>query len=205
MGEEGLGIVKLLDATYSKITERHNLNVLTFQNTTLSEIANDSDWHRAKIGYMCYSGASLFSLGERTWAIALGTKGGDYPGDMYVGDIIALDLILNGKSEDDIKKELSERISSESYFMNTLFVGARDGNLGAREERSQGIPTRFGKRMVHVVSPRIKEFVLQTPEYDHNLILASTLQHPTTKVMLYKPETPDFLANCIEQVLRETN
>lgn len=205
MSEEGLGIVELLDVTYSKLAERHNPKELTFQNESFSEIANDSDWHRTRIGYMCYSSAGLFSLEGRTWAIARGKKGGDYPGDMYVGDIIALDLILDGKSGDDIKNELSGRISQGAYFMNALFFGARDGNLGVIKERSRGIPTRFGEKMIRFVSPRIKEFILQTPEYKHNLLLATTLSPVITKVMSYKPETPDFLANCIEQLLRETN
>jgi len=205
MSEKELGIVELFDATYSKLVERHNPNELTFPNTTLSEIANDTDWHRTRVGYMCYSGIGLFDLEGRTWAIARGTKGGSYPGDMYIGDIIALDLIVGDNSEDDIKKELSKRISSGSYFMNSLFLGLKDGNLGIKKERSRGIPTRFGKKMIQMVSPRIKEFVMQTPEYNNELILFSTLQPPATKVMLYNPKTPDFLADCIEQVLKETN
>jgi len=57
------------------------------------------------------------------------------------------------------------------------------------------------KRMLDLLEPRIEDFVAQKPEYDKNVISVSTLRHPTTKVMLYKSEFVDFLADTIEAVL----
>lgn len=210
--EEGLRIGELLDITYSKLVERHNPQELTFQDATRSEIANDSDYHRTRIGYMCYESVGLFELDSEMWAIARGKKCGSYPGGQYVGDIIALDLVDGVKigdfffiKSDEIPEELTKEIRRGHYFLNTLFFGTDDGNIGSNETHYFDLPTRFGKRMSDLVGSRINEFVMQTPEYDKSMILASTFQHPTTQVMLYKPETPDFLADSIEQVLRETS
>ena len=115
---EGLGIRVLFDSKYTQLVQRYSTREFKFERTpdsdekiATSEIANDSDWHRTRIGLMCYNGAGLFSLEGRMWAIAQGIKGGSYPGEIYLGDIIALDLVSDGKSEDDLKKELCERIS----------------------------------------------------------------------------------------------
>ena len=154
---------------------------------------------------MYYENIGLFNLEGRVWAISRGKKGGSYPGDNYVGDIIALDLVLDGKPEEKIKEELSEKMGVGAYFMNTMLLGLRDGNLGIKRKAPYGVPTRFGERMVQLVSPRIKEFISQMPEYNPELLLVSTGQPVTTKTMLYKPETSVFLADCVKQVLRETN
>ncbi|MBI4154995.1 hypothetical protein HY498_02840 [Candidatus Woesearchaeota archaeon] len=54
---KGLNVRELLKNTYSRLSERHNPQEIVIPNRALAEIANDSDWHRTRVGYMGYESA----------------------------------------------------------------------------------------------------------------------------------------------------
>lgn len=198
MGDKikGLNVRDLLKSTYSRLSERHNPEEVVLPNRVLAEIANDSDWHRTRVGYMGYESAGLFQFDGKTWAIARGEKCGSYPAEPYDSDLLALELIAEGKTSEQIQEELREGIGRSSYFRNSLIFGMADGNLSLSKDG------RFGERMLRRLQPEIQRFITQEPEYDRSVILVSTLQYPTIKRMLYKPEFVDFLADSIEAVLK---
>ena len=107
----------------------------------------------------------------------------------------ALELLAEGKPPEQIQEELREGIKRSSYFRNSLIFGMGDGYLSLSKEG------RFGEEMLKRLQPEIQRFIAQEPEYDRSVILASTLQYPTTKLMLYKPEFADFLSDSIEAIL----
>ena len=127
--QDSLNVRNVLKGTYALLRERHNPKEIVFPNGVLTEIGNDSDWHRTKVGYMGYESEGLFQLDGVTWAIARGEKCGSYPAEPYDSDLLALEVIVEGKTHEKIQEELSERIAYSSYFIKSLVCGAAAGNL----------------------------------------------------------------------------
>jgi len=193
--QKGLYVRDLLKSAYEILSQQHENIEITFPNQVLTEIADDSDWHRSRTGYMGYESARAFQFNGKVWVVARGEKCGSYPAKPYDSDVMALEFPLKGIITEATKEELTRKIEESSYFINSLIYGMADGNLAVS---GRG---RFEKQMTELLRPKIQEFIAQKPEYDRSVVLASTLQHPTTKNMLYKPEFADFLARTFEAVL----
>ncbi len=203
MNEQGvLTVRQLLKATYDNLAERQPNEEVALPEQTLAEIANDSDYHRTRIGYMRYESAKLFQFGDKTWAITIGKKYGSYPAEPYDSDLSALELSIENKTQEQIIEGLGKKIDRSIYFRNSLIHGMADGNLAAGTSH-HWLNNPFQGRILELLKPKIKDYIAQKPEYDTTMLLASTLQHPTNKVMLYKPEFVDFLVDTIETVLKE--
>ncbi|UCG95162.1 MAG: hypothetical protein JSV92_03915 [archaeon] len=192
-----LKVRKLLEKTYENLAERNPHKEIRFE-PALSKIADDSDWHRTKIGYMKYESANLFSFNGKNWAVARGERYGDYPAEPYDSDITALEP----SEENPASSYIRSKLESSCYFRNSLIFGLADGNL-AMGTNSSFFENPFEKKMKEILVPKLTDFVAQTPEYDTGAILTSTLQHPATKKMLYKPGFVDFLTETIEKILKE--
>ena len=193
--QKGLHVRDLLREAYEKLSQQHENKEITFPNRVLTEIANDTDWHRSRTGYMGYKSARTFQFNGKIWVVARGEKCGSYPAEPYDSDIMALEFPLKRRITKATQEELVRKVGESSYFRNSLIYGMADGNLAVSERG------RFGKQMLDLLRPKIQEFIAQEPEYDRSIILASTLQYPTTKNMLYKPEFADFLAESFKSVL----
>lgn len=224
--KEGLFVRELLKNTYDRLAERNPHQEIVLAEPALAEIANDSDWHRTRIGYMKYEKANFLQLDNKNWAIGRGESYGSYPAEPYDSDILALELVYDEKKSEKIKEKirkgrtldlstisidtempviqerLKRGIENSRYFENTLVCGMADGHL-ATGGRSSWYPNPFKERMLELLKPKIDDFIEQKAEYDTRYILASTLRHPTTKLMLYKPNFVDFLTETIEFVLKE--
>lgn len=196
---KSLTVRELLKNTYESLERRNPHQEIALPEPALSLIADDSDWHRTRRGYMKYEKTNLFQFNGKKWAISRGESYGSYPARPYDSDFLALELSTEGKSSEQIQKELIEGIGDSSYFRNSLICGMADGNLILN---SSG---KFGKKMLELLKPKLPDFVTQKPEYDTSVILASTLQHPTIKEMLYKPTFVGFLTETIETILKEFN
>ena len=195
---EGLNVGELLKNTYSKLYERHHPQEIVLPNRVLTEIANDSDWHRTSIGYMGYELAGLFELNGSVWAIARGEACGSYPAEPYNSDLLALEIELKNpiKTEKQIQEELGESIRRSEYFRNSLIYGMADGNLAVSKK---GI---FGERMIEILKPEMQRFIAQKPEYDSQYLSVSTLIPICKSTAKYKPEFVDFLADSVEAILK---
>jgi len=202
---EGLNVRELLKNTYSRLSERHNPQEVVLPNRALTEIANDSDLHRTRVGYMGYETAGLFQFNGSVWTIARGEAYGSYPADPYDSDILALEFELRRpiqggrtrkKTEKQIQEELGESISRSEYFRNSLIYGMADGNLAVSKNG------KFGERMVEILRPEMQRFIAQEPEYDSQYLSLSTLSPICKSSVKYKPEFADFLADSIEAVLK---
>ena len=193
----GLTIGQLIKETYKLLAQRNKHEEIIFpeDKRPSPEIANDSDWHRTRTGHMFYESVRLFQFGGRTWAIGVGTASGGYPAKRYDSDLLALEFVLDGKHKEQIIDELATEIRHSEYFANTLFFGKSDGLLAISKEG------RFSNVVWERLAPVAEEYLAQKPEYDTGVILASTLQYPTTKQTLYKNTFPEFLAKTIEDIL----
>ena len=195
MSSEGLRVRELLKNTYDLLAERNEHEEHKFSSSVLSEIANDSDWHRTRIGYMRYEDAKIYNF-NKEWLISRGEKAGSYPADPYDSDIIG--LCIDDKIDiESFDEEISKRIRRGQYFKNTLLGGMADGRIFG----SGG--TEQGKKVAETIIPKLEDFVYQKPEYDQQYISLSTLGPVNTKKMLYKQEFPEFIVETIETVLKE--
>ena len=193
----GLTVRQLIEKTHQVLAQRNKHEEIIFPEDMQpsAEIADDSDWHRTRKGHMHYVSAGLFQFGGRTWAIGIGIAGGGYPARPYNSDLLALEFVVDGKSKKQLVEGLATEIRHSEYFANTLFFGKSDGLLAVSREG------RFSDAVRERLAPVAEEYLAQKPEYDTIVVLASTLQYPTTKQTLYKSTFPEFLAKTIEDVL----
>ncbi len=192
---EGIGVRELLKNTYDTLGKRHDHVDIIFPGRVTTEIANDSDYHRTRIGYMGYESVGLFHLDSKSWAIGRGEKCGDYPADPYDSDILALEY-----SSPDPQKIAEEIYRNSNYFGNSLVHGMRNGSLAVSQRG------RFGEKMFKILQPEIEKFIAQKPEQRSDVFVfgASGLEPATTRSTGYEKEFVDFLADAIETVLRES-
>lgn len=191
----GINVRDLLRGAYEKLSQRHKNREITFPIKVLTEIADDSDPHRIRTGYMSYENARAFQFNGKLWVVARGEACGSYPAEPYDSEVMALEFPLQGRITKAAQSKLAIKIEESSYFRNSLVCGMADGHLAVN---GQG---RFGKQMHDLLRPHLQDFVAQEPEYDRSIVLISTLQYPTIRRMLYKPEFSDFLAESFETVL----
>lgn len=185
-----LNVRELLDNVYEELVSDQDTRKVDFSDRwALSVIASDIDHHRSKYGYMGYKEVSLYDLEDKTWVVGRGRKTGSYPGDSYSGDIIVFPFQLEDKSPEEIEEEIREAIHRGNHFRHSVIVGRTSGVL-ATPKRG-----RFGPRMSEMLERELENYLVQEPEFDQTKILASTLQHPTTKTTLYKPEFASLIAD----------
>ncbi len=195
--DDGIRVRELLKETYSRLCKRNNIEEVVLNNMAFAEIANDSDWHRTKIGYMGYKSVGLFKYDGKIWVIGRGEACGAYPAERYDSDILALEL--QPEILDEIKKstrKLEKMIEESTYFRNSLIYGMADSSLAVNKNG------RFGKTMIELIVPEVEKFIAKDPEYDYECLSVSTLDFVCKRPVKYKQEFIDFLTRCIEDVLK---
>lgn len=193
---EELSVGELLKKTYLNLEERNMHQEIILPNGVMTEIADDTDWHRSRTGYMRYEKVDIFDFGK-SWLLGRGEKSGSYPARPYDSDILALEFSIENKESAQIQKEIEDKIRLSSYFSNSLVFGYADGNIGIN--KCSGL----GRKMMQLIKPNVSKFIARRPEYDETVIELSTLMPPTTKEMLYKPEFASVISEAIETVLKE--
>jgi len=123
--EQSIGIVELLVDTDNGLREKSKM-IGKFGEIALTEIANDSDWHRSRKGFMGYEEYNILELKNGLWVVSRGYKCGSYPGDEFIGDIIAIRLMEKNADA----TEIGYMIRQGSYFQNTVIVGMAGGQIG---------------------------------------------------------------------------
>ena len=190
----GITVRDLLKNVYSSLQDRNSHETISLERQAVSEIADDTDWHRSRTGYMGYGSVDLFDFGKQ-WMMGRGERCGSYPARPYDSDILALEF---PKAEPkNVQEEIEKKIGGSSYFTNSILFGYADGNIGVNKEG------RFGGKMMSVIKPKVPEFIVQSPKYDDRFIEMSTLKPLNTKEMLYKPEFAGIITEAIEGVLKE--
>lgn len=193
---KGLDVRELLKNTYDRLLKKHSSREIVFPIEVLAEIANDSDYHRTRVGYMGYKSAGLFQFNNKTWAIARGEKRGSYPADPYDSDILTLPFSIKTSREEKIRDKLKKDIENNYYFRNSLIVGMADGIIGASQKN------KLATKLFEIIGHSFSSFISQKLEY-HSELFYLDLQPAVKSPMLYKQEFVDFLANTIHQVLKE--
>lgn len=190
-----LSVRELLENTYEKLGERNSYTEIILPKEVTSEIADDSDWHRTRVGYMGYDKVRFFNFNNKSWLIGNGKSCGAYPARRYDSDILALELAVN-QSPDEVCKQFQENI--DSYFKNSLIYGMVDGMLASSRNG------RFTQKMMDLLKPKVDEFIAEMPRYNDEILSPDTMSPINTSSMKYKLEFADFLAETIEKVLKES-
>ncbi|MBI5066178.1 hypothetical protein HZA97_08135 [Candidatus Woesearchaeota archaeon] len=188
-----LSVGELIERTYQTLSNKHNHEELSFQNNEVrTEIADDSDWHRTRTGYMRYKRAGIFNLKGNTRVIAKGEACGSYPADPYDSDILAFEFLRETEKDSlQVREDIIDKIAMSSYFKNSLLCGMSDGSLTST------------KKMFELLKPELNNFIAETPKYDPEFLSLSTLSPICTSSVKYKPEFAEFLANSIEAILND--
>jgi len=199
---KGIDIIELFQKTYDLLVKRHSPSQVVFPSEVYVEIADDSDWHRNRKGYMKYSSVGLFQLNGKNWAVTRGVNGGGYPADAYRGDILVLEFDLKRASKDGrkikktpktIEEELKGEIENSDYFRNSLIIGMYDGRLASTRSNNRGM------RLMELLGDSSR-FVAHEREIRDDVIHLD-LRHVVSSPTLYKLEFVGFLTDSIEKVL----
>lgn len=190
--QQGFTAESVLSGALEKLLAKFPSQKMEFPEYPPSPVVGED--HPDRYGCMIYRNAAICKINGNDWILAQGENDGYYLTDNYRADILALNLPVPEEGK-DLCNAVKGEIEGSYYFRNSMILALSDGNLGV-------IPaTRFEKRMKELVARKVSDFILQMPEYDQRYILASTLNHPTTRRMLYKQELIDFLATTIEGIL----
>jgi len=192
--KQGLSARQLLEGVYNSFKDELDGREVKLPSKAMAEIANDSDWHRTRVGYTGYETAVLLKIGGKEWVISFGTACGSYPADPYDCDIAAVPISTNGKSDEEIAKEIHEALEKGSYFRNSLIYAMADGQLAI----SKG--GRFGSKVLELLRPRVQEFIAQKLEIDSRYFTMD-LRPVVKSAVRYKPEFIAFLFDIFRSVL----
>lgn len=190
--KQGLSARELLKGVYN--TLKDGGREIKLPSKAMAEIANDSDWHRTRVGYTGYESAILLKVGEKEWTVAFGTACGSYPADPYNCDIAAVSVSTNGKSNKEIVKEIHGALEKGSYFRNSLIYAMADGQLAINKDG------RFDQKVLELLGPRVQEFIAQDLETDSRYFTMD-LRPVVKSAVQYKPEFVVFLSDTFRTVL----
>ncbi|MGV8151990.1 MAG: hypothetical protein ACP5OG_02835 [Candidatus Nanoarchaeia archaeon] len=190
--QPALNVSEVLQGVYNRLGERNNFKEVILPQKVLSEIADDSDYHRTKTGYMAYEKVRFFDFNNKSWLIGNGKAYGDYPKDPYNSDILALEMKYS-KSPKKVFEAFLENVGT--YFRNSLLHARSDGTLVT-------ISNRFSDKITSNLSPEIDSFIAEESKYNNKIIDPATFRSVNTRQMTYKPSVIDFLAENIENILK---
>ena len=193
MGEkQGLSAKELLEGVYNAL--KKDGREVKLPSKAMAEIANDSDWHRTRIGYTGYESATLLKIGDKEWVVAFGTKCGSYPADPYNCDIAAVQLSGDGKSDEEVASEIHDALRGNSYFCHSLIYAMADGQLALNKDE------RFGQKVLDLLRPKVQEFIAQDLETDSRYFTMD-LRPVVKSAVQYKPEFVGFFRDTLHTVL----
>ncbi len=195
MGEEsGIGINELLTGVYEKLLEKLEGSERVMDPPARCEIANDSDWHRTRVGYMRYVKVALINKDGAHGLLAVGEPWGSYPKDPYAGDVIYIPAQDLQKEEELTDEAITDNIEGGSYFRYSLLVGYADGRLGFSKR------CKIHDKLVTAVKDSFESYVAQDLETNPELFHLD-LRPVVSKAMRYKPEIVEFLSSHLAPLL----
>lgn len=196
MEKNGLSVGDLLKKTYEALKERLQGQEMKLPLPARTEIANDSDWHRTRVGHMEYESVCLIEVAGKKWLIGLGKACGAYPADPFNSDILALPF-EGGEFNEGALAEICCQITQSSYFRHSLVVGVSDGGLGGNTKGS------FGLKALDLLREVFSCFIAQELEIDPT-VFHLDLRPVVTKPRRYKPELVDRLVDSLVKVLESS-
>ncbi len=198
MNDKTISAEELLEITLERLSKIIPSEEIIFPGRVSVIIADDSDAHRIRQGYMGYKKARMFRFNEgKTWTISIGKAWGDYPAKPYNSDIIAIEISPEKRSREEIIKEIQETIHLGQGFLYSLIIARQNGKITI----ARNPENRFGKKILEQLRPIASKFITQRLEVDDKYISASDLLPVVKSPVRYKPEFADELAKTISEIL----
>jgi len=165
-------------------------------------IADDSDHHRSRTGYMRYEEGGLVTVGERRVFLAVGAAWGDYPARPYDCDLLALSVTWEWSGPEDVRKHYEGPFGA---MVRAGMVPFNDSLLVAMASGALESPSRFGKRAERVRellgSPDMQAHAVQDVERDARYVAASDLQPVVSRPARFSSKIVDPLAANLIEIL----
>jgi len=190
-----LSVHDLLRAVCRLLSRRYSRHSIHFPEGVCTEIADDSDWHRSRRGYMRYRSAKVVKIGGKRWVLARGEKSGTYPADPYDSDLIAIRIADRGKVNAKLADQVAQSIEEGSYFRNTLVCGLADGRLACYSR------SPFADQMAASLRSMLERIIAEDVRRDERYLSLSDLRPIVTSSMKYRPEAARILAEAIKEIL----
>ncbi|HEU0051386.1 MAG TPA: hypothetical protein VFQ60_05025 [Patescibacteria group bacterium] len=194
MEEKGLLAKELLENVFRLFSALPNAKLVKLSRKAYSEIANDSDWHRTRVGYFGYEEVILLKGADKEWALALGHACGAYPADPFSADLSAVPMETNGKDE-DLEEAVSHALSI-GYFYNSLIFALASGELVVKPDHC----SRFKDTILRNSRFSFQDFVAQELVMDPT-VMTGDLRPFVTKPRLYKPQSAQTLFEVLKRTL----
>ena len=192
---------EIIDLVFKKIRRNYMKEEIIFPKPVLALIADDSDYHRTRRGFMKYRSVIIISFGESEWIMGRGYAWGDYPAEPYDKDILVVELDdpLEEKSDSERVEEIMREVKFSGWlFKNsiiaaksngTFFVGKNWGDAMTKEINQEGISGFIKKKLEN---------------YDNYINVTVEGVVPFLKSSIkYDKELADFLSNKILRVLEK--
>lgn len=189
--EKGLSARELFKGAYAAI--KNASREIKLPQTALAEIADDSDFHRTRVGYSGYDFAVILKLGDKEWAISLGTACGAYPADPYNCDIVAVQVCTKGKTEKQLAIEIMKELIRNSYFCKSLIIALADGRITL-------MGTPLSQKIGEILGPKIDEFIAKEMEINPKVI-HTDLRPVVTSAVEYEKAFVPVLCDAINKAL----
>lgn len=158
---------EVLAMIIEELKMRYDTQDILLKDYIESEIANDSDFRKRAIGYMRYESFIMIPVGQanrKTWAIAVGKKSGQYPGEHFQSDLVAIRLENDLYAEQAVELFLT-KMGRNKYFQNTLLISTTDDSFEAFKftnfglEALKALPSaNFANQPVEIAGYEIYDF-----------------------------------------------
>ena len=195
MTEKGLSARESFVTAFEAVRQKLNGKEVILPKTPEAEIANDSDYHRTKVGYSAYKKVALVTVDGKEWVVALGFACGDYPADRYNCDIAAIPVSSTGKPNEQLAEEIHDILEGNYYFKNSIVIAMADGRIALN---SRG---PFREIMLKTLGTGMPtEFTAQQLEHQEGVLHADC--RPVVKYgKRYTKEFPIYLSDRICETL----
>lgn len=117
----------VLKKAFGQALTKLDTKPLDLEKPVSTLIADDSDWHRTRRGWMTYAHLHEASVGSRTYVLGLGEAEGDYPADPYRSDILI--LTYEERPEDLVERACRDVRGEAALFERSFLIAMSDGKL----------------------------------------------------------------------------
>ncbi len=124
---------KVLEKVFERLENKLFGRTLKFpqDEEAKTETYYDNDPHGSTTDYMIYQSIFLAEIDRRVWAIGLGEDSRKLVARHSSRDIIALPIEIDGKTDEQLTKELAERIKNDASFFKASLILTRMNGQGA--------------------------------------------------------------------------
>lgn len=185
---------EVLDAVFCRLQKQSGGRTVRLTSNLNILVADDSDYHRTRRGFMVYDSFTFCGFGGEIWAIGRGRAKGSYPIDPYWGgDLWGFKMNPWGMSDEECVEEImNEHRFLRHGFKGTWFIALSDGNLITRK---RALEHSLEDLLSHRVQP-----VRLRKNFGTGWLHLTTLQ-----TYYWMPEVVDYLCQRLQDFVTQEN